>query len=311
MNAGKLWVVVAVLGLAVSAFAADSAAPAAKVAPTATTGDNQLFGGVGYMFWTDYGWRGVNMTKALGGHRGTGASQMLYNLGMNVQDVGKVGVSLEQVYFNRFDDTDASLAFTNWNAYLTREFEGIAGKWTFGYGNHNWENAKGHVTSDGSVINGNTDSQEFYVTYGFGDGDLWKCITGNETGNIFNPSLTYLIDTENADNGQLAILNLNHPFNLAEVDAELTGISLVPTFSLTVDHRYYGPYFDNLIGDKPEDQVTKIAYMDYGVKAIADMTSWLGVTTGKVSLQSGVGYVDGVELTDGKWYGNVGISYNF
>jgi hypothetical protein len=308
MNAGKLLVVVAVLGLAVSAYAA---APATQAAPAAPAGDNQLFGGVGYNFWTDYAWRGVNMTKAIGGHRGTGANQMLYNVGMNVQDLGKVGVSLEQVYFNRFDNTDASLAFQNVNLYLTREFEGVAGKFTFGYGNHQWTNAKGHFTPDGSRINGNIDSQEFYVTYAWGDGDMWKCLTGNETGNIFNPSVTYLVDTENADNGQLAILNLNHPFNMADFDSQLTGVSLVPTFNLTVDNRYYGPYFDNLVGDKPDGKVTKIAYMDYGLKAIADMTGWLGITTGKLNLTAGVGYINGVELTDAKWYGTAGVAYNF
>jgi hypothetical protein len=327
MNAGKLWVVVAVLGLTVSAIAATPTAPAAPAAPTApaatmpassttptkpvsTVGEGEIFGGVGYTFWTDYGWRGVNMTKALGGHRGTGASDMIYNLGTNIKDVGKVGVSFEQVYFNRYDDTDASLAFQNINVYITRQFDGIAGKFTFGYGNHQWTNAKGHVTSEG-VVNGNIDSQEFYVTYGWDDGDMWKAITGNETGNIFNPSVTYLIDTENADNGQLAILNVNHPFNMGEVDSQLSNLSIIPTFSLTVDNRYYGPYFNNLLGDKPEGKVTKIGYMDYGMKAVADLTGPLGITTGKLTLQSGVGYIDGVELSDGKWYGNAGVAYNF
>jgi hypothetical protein len=311
MNAGKLWVIVAVLGLAVSAFAATPAAPAAtqtKMAPATPAADNEVFGGVGYAFWTDYGWRGVNMTKFLGGHSGTGANQMLYNLGMNVKDVGKVGVSLEQVYFDRYDNTAASLAFTNWNVYVKREFEGVQGQWTFGYGNHLWENVKA------TFPRGDGRSQEFYVTYGFDDAELWKSVTGNETGNILNPSVTYLVDTDATNGGQLAILNLNHPFNMAEVDSQLAGVSLIPTFSLTWDQRYYGDYFNSLTGAKGADQMkdtSKIGYMDYGVKAVADLTGMLGITTGKLNLNSGVGYLDGVELSDAKWYGTVGVSYNF
>jgi len=297
MSTGKLLVVVAVLGLAVSAFAAEQAAP--------VPADNQVFGGVGYTFWTDYGWRGVNMTKFLGGHRGTGAHQMLYNLGMNVQDVGKIGVSVEQVYFSRFDNTGSSLALTNINVYLTREFEGIAGSWTFGYGNHLWENLRS------AYPNGDPRSQEIYVTYAMPDAALWEMLTGNETGNILNPSFTYLMDYDNADNGQLAILNLNHPFNMADVDPEMTGFTLVPTFSLYYDHRYYGPYFNELTGTSDYCKTNKIAYMDYGLKGIVDLTETVGLTTGKLSLTSGVGYVDGVEFGDGKWYGNIGMAYNF
>jgi hypothetical protein len=303
MNAGKLLVVVAVMALAVSTFAAAPVSGAKPVAPAAA--ENEMFGGIGYTFWSDYGWRGLNMTKAIGGHRGKGANQMIYNLGMNVQDLGKVGVSLEQVYFNSFDCTDASLAFTNWNVYITREIDGISGKWTLGYGNHVWENLRN------AYSNGDARSQEFYLTYAWGDACLWQTITGQETGNVLNPSLTYLVDTDNADGGSVAILALNHPFNLADVDPELTGLTLIPTFSVTYDHRYYSSYINSLTGTKDLHDTNKIAYMDYGLKAIADLTSTVGLTSGKLSLTGGVGYTDGVELSDGKWYGNTGLAYNF
>jgi hypothetical protein len=297
MNAGKFLVVVAVLGLAVSALAAEQAAPVPAESP--------VFGGVGYTFWTDYGWRGVNATQAMGGHRGAGASQLLYNIGMNVQDVGKVGVSLEQVYFDRFDNTSASLALTNWNVYITREVEGIAGKWTLGYGNNYWNNSKA------AFPNGTPRSQEMYLTYAWPDAGLWQMVTGNETGNILNPSLTYVVDYESANGGSLAILDLNHPFNLADSDPELTGFTIVPTFKLYYDHRYYGDYFNSLTGTNNYKEVTQIAYMDYGLKGIIDLTELFGLTTGKLNISSGVGYVDGVEFGDGKWYANVGMAYNF
>jgi hypothetical protein len=55
----------------------------------------------------------------------------------------------------------------------------------------------------------------------------------------------------------------------------------------------------------------KIGYMDYGLKAAMDMTSIAGLTTGRLNLTGGAGYLDGVELNDAKWYGNVGLAYNF
>jgi hypothetical protein len=297
MNAGKFLVIIAVLALAVSAFAAGQ--------PATTSAESQVFGGIGYTFWTDYGWRGINMTQAMGGHRGTGANQMLYNVGMNVEDVGKVGVSLEQVYFDRFNGTSASLALTNWNVYITREVEGIAGKWTLGYGNNLWEHSRA------AFPNGDPQSQEMYLTYAWPDASLWQVLTGNETGNILNPSLTYLVDYDNAAGGQLFILNLNHPFNLADSDPELTGFTIVPTFKLYYDNRYYGDYLNSLTGRTSYKEVSQIAFMDYGLKGIVDLTELFGLTTGKLNFSSGVGYVDGVEFSDGKWYANAGLSYNF
>jgi hypothetical protein len=307
MNAGKLWIVVAILGLAVSAIAATDAPVATKtsVAPATPAGDNQLFGGVGYNFWTDYMWRGLNMTEIQGGHRGAGANQALYNLGMNVKDLGKVGVSLEQVYFNRFDNTNASLAFTNWNAYIGNDLPDLDSRWTVGYGNHTWNLLKT------AYPNGSSTSQEMYVTYGWDDAAMWKCITGNDMGNIFNPSVTYIVDIDNTGGGSLAVLNVNHPISLAEVDSELAGVSVIPTFSLTYDHRYYADYLNAFTGETNYSDTNKIAYMDYGVKAVADLTGMFGITTGKLNLNSGVGYINGVELTDAKWYGTMGVSYNF
>lgn len=298
MKAGKVLVVVTLLGMSAVAFGAGQAAPAS----------GEMFGGVGYTYWTDYMWRGMNMTQLIGNNKGGGANQMIYTLGTDVADLGKVGVSVEQVYFNKWDGTDASLAFTNMNLFLTRDFEGMDGKWTFGYANNFWENLRKFTGKDAR-------SQEFYATYAFSDACLWQAITGKETGNVLNPALTYLVDTDKADGGSLLLVGLNHPVNMAEVDPSMAGISLVPTFLMVVDHRYYASYAESVFGsdylDAEGSDTTKIAYMDYGLKAMADMTEMVGLTAGKLGLSVGVGYINGVELPDAKWYGTAGISYNF
>ena len=302
MKAGKLWVVVAVLGLAASAFAAEPAAPAGV--------QDDVFGGVGYTLWSDYMWRGLNMSGAIGNNVGKGAHQMIYTVGMNVADLGKVGVSAEQVYLSAWDGTDASLALTNINVFLMREFEGMSGQWTFGYGNHLWENLHKFTGKDAR-------SQEFYATYAWSDACMWQALTGRETGDVLNPSVTYLVDTDKADGGSLIILGLSHPIDMAQMDPSMAGITVVPTMQLVVDHRYYASYVNSVFGASYFDEgadycdTTKIGYMDYGIKAMADMTGMLGLTRGKLSLTAGVGYIDGVELPDAKWYGTAGLAYNF
>jgi hypothetical protein len=293
MKAGKLLVVVAVLGMSISAFGAGEAAPAS----------GEMFGGVGYTYWTDYMWRGMNMTQLIGNNKGAGANQMIYTVGVDVADLGKVGVSVEQVYFNRWDGTSASLAFTNMNVFLKHAIDGSDSSVTVGYGNHFWENLRNFTGKDAR-------SQEFYATYAFSDACLWQGLTGKETGNVLNPSLTYLVDTDKADGGSLFLLGLSHPMNMADVDPSMAGITVVPTFLMVVDNRYYSSYIESVLGVENDD-TTKIAYMDYGVKAMADMTEMAGLTDGKLGLSIGVGYLDGVELPDAKWYGTAGISYNF
>lgn len=292
MKAGKLLVIVAVLGMSVSAFGAD--------------GD--VFGGVGYTHWTDYMWRGMNMTALIGNNKGAGADQMIYTAGMEMADLGKLGVSVEQVYFNRWDYTDASLAFTNMNVFMKHAIDGTDSSVTVGYGNHFWENLRKFTGKDAR-------SQEFYATYAFSDACFWQSLTGKESGNVLNPSVTYLVDTDKADGGSLIMLGLNHPMNMADMDPSLAGLTMTPTFQMVVDHRYYASYAESIFGanylDEEYKDTTKIAYMDYGVKAAADLTSALGLTNGKLTISAGVGYIDGVELPDAKWYGTAGVAYNF
>ncbi|HSV27367.1 MAG TPA: hypothetical protein VLH60_05690 [Sedimentisphaerales bacterium] len=288
MKTGKLLVIVAVLSMSVSAFAADAG----------------LFGGAGYTFWTDYMWRGINMTQLIGNNKGGGANQMVYKAGVDVADLGKVGVSLEQVYFCRWDDTGASLAFTNMNVFIKGQIDGVEGEWTVGYGSHVWRNL---LQRDGR----NARSEEFYGTYSFSDACLWQGLTGQQTGNILNPSVTYLVDTNKADGGGLLILNLSHPMDMAQVDPAMTGITIAPTFTMAIDHRYYGSYLSNVFGAEDIRDTTKIGYMDYGVRAMADLTDMVGLTAGRLGLTAGIGYLDGVVLSDAKWYGTAGLAYNF
>ena len=302
----KFLILAAIVGLLTytSVFAQDEFCPTDLTSPVKGT--------VSYRFMSDYMWRGLNMTDVWGGSKGRGAQELTYGLTLDladvgVDDVGTVGVTLTEAYFSSFAGTDASKAFTDFDITLTRACPWTGGTWTIGYSNYKWAN---------SPFAGKERSQEVSAAYSFKDGKILEMLTGNDMGdNVLNPVIQYVLDYDSADGGGLLILGLSHPFDGAQIAPEIAGVTLTPALTLVYDNRYYGSYLDSLTGAKPNPvspgDHQKMAYLEYALNAGVDLTETLGLTCGKLNLTTGLAYLDGVVITDGKWYGHVGVSYNW
>lgn len=236
---------------------------------------------VGYTFMTDYVWLGLNMTEDQGGSKGKGAHEMAYSLSTSTE-FGRLGVTAKQVYYNSYVGTDASLAKTEITVSLTRPAEFIDGNLTLAWTNRKWEN---------SAFLGETRSEEVSATLAI------KA--------ALNPTITYVLDYDTADNGQLFIVGLSHPIDLAEASPDLVGITLTPSATLIVDHRYYGAYLNNLKDETTNNITTKSSVILWGLNAGAKLCD-------NVSLNAGVVYVNGFKsVIEDLIYGYAGLKYSF
>jgi hypothetical protein len=306
-----LVVCIAVLAVGTVMAAEQAAAPATRQSESLTS---PIKGMVGYTFMSDYVWRGINLTKMLGGHSGKGANVMNYGLGIDLADVsedmaGTVWVKFDQVYFNSYDGTDASLAKTDFAASYTLACPFMDGDWTLEYRNINFNEVGLLRGADGTT-------QEMSAQFAWNDGNWWKCVTGEDMGaRILNPTITYLYDYEEAQGG-LLLIGLSHPFDLAEVSPDLDGLTLTPGPTLVIDNRYYGGWSDsigNSIFDNDDaSKTTKIAYTQLNLDLGANLNKMMGISGGKLMANAGIGYVNSVEsFLEDTLYSYVGISYKW
>ncbi|MDO8303336.1 MAG: hypothetical protein Q7T18_08845 [Sedimentisphaerales bacterium] len=314
MKVSKSLLVVCLVGLTVgTAMAAEQAATTAPQKSESLA--CPIKGMVGYTFMSDYVWRSLNLTKALGGHSGKGANVANYGLGLDLADVsedmaGMVWVKFDQVYFNSYAGTDASLAKTDFAASYTLACPVMDGDWTLEYRNISFNEV-------GILRGADADTQEMSAQFAWNDGNWWKSVTGEDMGKrILNPTITYIYDYELAQGG-LLLVGLSHPFDLAGISPDLDGLTLTPAPTLVVDNRYYGGMANSLgtpLFNTNENvhKTTKIAYTQFNLDLGVNLSKMMGVTSGKLMANAGIGYVSSVEsFLEDTLYSYAGISYKW
>ena len=258
-------------------------------------------GKVGYSYMSDYMWRGLNMTKILGNNKGQGAQEMTYGAGLNLADLspdysGELWVTYQQAYWDAYDYTDAHQAKDDISISYTNAAPLIDADWTVEYRYYRWNAAKrlNKIAFDDM----NLDTQEITLALSINDGCFWKGMTGSDMGKkVLDPTFKYIYDYELADNGGVLLFGLDHPFDLAEVfGPDMTGLSLTPSWQIAMDNRYYNRYLNNLTGEEVIDKgSTKVAYMEYGVNLGADISKMASMKSGKLTVNGGISFVDGVQ----------------
>ncbi len=255
-------------------------------------------GTIGYTFITDYMFRGLNMSDILGGNVGRGNHELSYGLNLDLaemgyEDVGELGLNVKHALMIAYINTTANLALTDISLSLTRPLqllEEFDGTMKFEWRTYKWQNQN-------TYTGGNERTQEIALSLAFKDGAIIEALTGKDMGeNVLNPTIKWIIDYDLADGGQLWQFGISHPVDMAEYMPELSGIMLKPSLTIAVDNRYYGSYIKNLTnGAVATSDVTKFAYMDWGVSAGADLTETIGLNCGKLGIQGGIGFVQALE----------------
>ncbi len=251
-------------------------------------------GNLGYTFVTDYMFRGLNMSDILGGRVGRGNHELSYGINFDladvgIEDVGEFGLNVKHALFVAYQNTSSNLAKTDIALSLTRPcnlLDTIDGTVSLEWRTYKWHNQN-------TYTGGNERTQEIALALAFKDGAMIETLTGKDMGeNVLNPTIKWIIDYDLADGGQLWFFGISHPIEMAQCMPELAGITLKPSWTIVVDNRYYGSYVSNLTnGAVPVPDVTRFAYIDWGLGAGADLTETIGLNCGSLGIQGGIGFV--------------------
>jgi hypothetical protein len=247
--------------------------------------------------------RGLNMSDILGGHIGRGNHEFTYGISVDladvgVENVGELGLTVKNAYMIAYKNTNANLALTDIALSLTRPctlLDMVDGMLTVEWRNYKWSNQN-------TYGGGRERTEEVTVGLSFSDGAIIEALTGKDMGNnVLNPTVKWICDYDLADSGQLWMLGLSHPVEMAEIMPELAGITLKPSWTLVLDDRYYGSYISSLTnGTIDPEETTKFAYMEWGLGASADLTDAVGLNCGNLGIQGGIGYVQALEKLQDK-----------
>jgi len=313
MKGQKKWLVVAVAALCVLA-----SCTYARQSGAAGLGDtNSLKGYVHYRYLTDYLFRGLNISKMVGGHTGRGVHELIYGVSIDaaefgIENLGRVGVEVEQTFQTAFAETNANALRTSIAVNLVRPCQLLDGMWKFEYRNYKFSNVPQALEA------GQERTQEVTAALSFKDGELIQALTGQDLGDdVLNPVIMAVYDWEMADKGGIFLLGLSHPFDMTEVSSEMAGLTVTPSWCAVVDNHGYGPLTSSLTGVKGAAESTvKLAYMEWGLHGNLDLTELTGLQAGRVSLASGISYVQAIEkifpgVLHDELYGYVGLNYDF
>jgi hypothetical protein len=151
-------------------------------------------------------------------------------------------------------------------------------------------------------------TNEWYVGLSADDSELWK-MCGIDFS--LNPTLTYYIDVDNADEGQWIIAGLSHDFVMAEMGMQDTPVlkdtTITPSVQFHFDHRYLNT-----------NRTTKLSSINYQLDMSVDLSSALDIPAewGGVSIGGFLAYSQAIDDGDAagisdEFYGGMNVGWEW
>ncbi len=220
---------------------------------------------IAYYLYSDYVFRGVNLSEYAGEGREKPNHQVTTALGVDIgvlfgQEAGTCGIFTFETFFEWFaaqkklDPVNGghNLQEVDYLLSWSYDVEPIASTFTLGYTFYAYPNAK--------AIN----TQEWWVGLDHNDAWMWKWLWPDNNDGVLNPSLTWAMDVDAAPGGSWIELGVSHEFQVSE------RCTLSPVMTLAIDHRYLDP----ILGTGQTGS-TRFAYVQYGLETSYDLTSAL------------------------------------
>jgi hypothetical protein len=200
-----------------------------------------------YYLWSDYIFRGVNMSEYPGEGREKPVNQMDVTGEYKFTKVFGVGgkfFASWAVADNALWGNDRNIQELRYTPYLIADIEQIASRVMVGFNFFNYPNAPA----------GRKHDMEWYFQVCHNDAWMWKALWPDNTKGVLNPFLFVAQNIDEAEGGMAGLLGVYHPF-------EVPGIKYLtwnPQLSLAADHRLVG----KLVADNP---TTKMLFINYGM----------------------------------------------
>ncbi|MBN2447294.1 MAG: hypothetical protein JXO22_11235 [Phycisphaerae bacterium] len=253
---------------------ADETAPAAD-ARTDSLLDSFSFD-ITYYLYSDYVFRGMNFSE-YATERGEALNhQMTTTLGVDCAQLfggeeGKWGTFAFDTFWEWYEDqrdldpaSPNALQEVDWTFSYSYEVAPIATTATAGLSLYTFPSTNGATT------------EEWFVSLEHNDAWMWKWLFPENEDGVFNPSILYAQDIDEAAGGAWIEFGLSHDFVLFE------DLTLTPLITFAFDRRYIG----RTLGD-PELEDVGLAYTQYGLEVGYDVSSGLKIPEeyGGITLQ--------------------------
>ena len=257
---------------------------------------------VDYTLTTDYIFRGINFSE----YAGEGREDLNHQLGIGVEyDAAALGAFGASVWFEWFAGQEAltpgqsdNLQEVDYAAYWSYAVEPIATTVELGYIAYHFPRLSGDAEC----------THEWYASLSFDDSS-WFGVDAP----VLNPTVTFYDDVDDF-RGSCFEISVSHDFALGDSPATaetpvLKDLTLTPSLTLGVDHRWMGP----AVGST--DESTRLANLVYGLDAVCDLSSALGIPEpyGELSLGGFLYYSQAFrsELINDEFWGGMTLSWTW
>ncbi len=264
--------------------------------------------GLGYHLYSDYVFRGMNLSEYPGEGREKPNHQMTMDLATDFgllfgQQKGTCGVFTFGTWFEWYAAQEAldpihggqNLQQQNFTLSYAYEVKPVASTFTLGYTWRNRINAKSTSTSD------------WWLSVEHNDAWMWKWLFPNNDKGVLNPSFLFAQDVNEADGGVWMELGIKHPFE------PFQNFTLTPGIILAIDHRYIEPIMG--VGDG----ATQLAYVQYGLTAsynfgrLLNFPRWMRDLTlsGVLYFNDALGNLEDNQRIQDEFYGGMSVNWAF
>lgn len=284
----------------------ETVAEGTEAAVTVEESPDSPFGlGVTYSLYSDYVWRGINLSEYAGEGREKPNHQLDVALDVDLgmlfgQDPGTYGTFTAGGWFEWFaaqkklDPEKGGQNLQEIDYYLgwAYDVEAIATTVSIGYIFYTFPNA--------TDIN----TQEWSLGLEHNDAWMWKGLWPDNEDGVLNPSFTLYHDV--AASGGNAVwmeFGLSHEFELAP------NLTATPSWTLGVDHNMY-----HYIGGDPHGETTRLANMLWGLDLSYDMSEILRcpvTVSGFMYFSDALGSAEDSDFIQDEFFGGISVGWSF
>ncbi len=267
---------------------------------------------IDYTLASDYIWRGLNFSE----FAGEGREKLNHQLGVGFEvdlaelgapGIGRIGGSFWFEWYGGQESLTGwsgnNLQEVDYLVYWAYDIEPIGLGVEVGWVAYHFP----RLRDEGSTTSADfAYTHEAYITLSFDDSKIF----GKP---ILNPTVSYYMDLDDV-RASAIVFGVSHDFVLSECLEDtpiLKDITVTPSLSLMVDHRYY----DKLLGSKSKG--TRLGCLEYGLAISYDLSSALAIPEqyGALSLSGFVNYSQSLHDDDAtvqdEFYGGCSVGWEW
>ena len=265
--------------------------------------------GLTYSLYSDYVFRGINLSEYPGEGREKPNHQLSVDLGLDLASLwggapGSLGWLTFTTWFEWYADQEIlnpaaggnNLQEVDYTIGWSYDVDSITSTVGIAFVFYTFPHAK--------PVN----TQELDFSLDHNDAWMWNWLWPDNEDGVLNPSILYAIDLDATHNGGWIELGFSHEWSLTDY------LALTPSVTVAIDHGYLDPILGT--GRGPS---TRLAYVQYGMNLDYDLTTACSLPSdyGSLTLSGFLFFNDAVGnpedngLIQDEFFGGVSVGWSF